>query len=311
MNLLRRWRPFPLLAAALSCASSLVHADVLLEYADAGNACHGDFARVAMSGARMRVEPPPPGDDYAMVYDGAEKLAVTLDARNRSYVEIEMDADALDYQADVMSSTSTMIEKKLAAVTAMNRASANDVSASSDPPMTAKMQRLMEQSMRDMPKEQREQMQNALQGMQVQGMPAMARSEPQIETTSEGRTIGGIACSVQRVMLDGELQREECVAAFDALGLQPAELARLRKSMRNFEALTDSMSKLRIAGISKLPPNSAQPTSIAIERRCYAQGRQTGSATLSVSRPTLAATLFEIPADYQRMDIDATGADER
>jgi len=295
----------------LGFGSGLVHADVLLEYADAGNACHGDFARVAMSGARMRVESPPPNGDYAMVYDGAEKLAVTLDARNRSYAEVEMDADALEYQADVMSSTSTMMEKKLAAVPGMNRPSANDMSAAADPPMTAKMQLLIEQSMRDMPKEQREQMQNALQGMQVPGMPATVRSEPRIETTSERKTIGGITCSVQRVLLDGELQREECVAAFDALGLQPAELARLRKSMRNFEALTDSMSKLRLAGMSQPPPKSAQLTSVAIERRCYAQGRQTGSTTLSVSRPTLAAALFEIPTDYQRMEMGATGPYER
>jgi hypothetical protein len=304
-----------LFTAALVSGVGTAHADALLEYTGANAACHAEFARLAMSGVRLRVETPPPMQNYSMIYDGAEKLAVSLDAEHHSYFEIEMDEDALDYQSDVMSSTSTMIDKKLAVAVPGGMPAITGANATAMPmpgtEQSAQMQALLQKNMEQMPKEQREQMQKALKDMQERGGSgfASAHSPPQTEVTDQTKTIAGIGCSVQRVTQNGALLQEECVAAFDGLGLQPAELKRLQKSLRNFDGLAGAMSKFRVAGISMPKQPSIERRGIVIERRCYANGRETGSTTLRMTRPSLSGSLFEIPAGYQRMDMSGLSRD--
>ena len=103
---------------ALLAGSAAAHADAVLEYSGGDAACHGEFTRLAVEGLSLRVDSPPPQQDMSFVYDAAEKAGVALDHRRKQFFEIEFDDDAIDFQGDVMKSTSHMVDKKIQQVQA-------------------------------------------------------------------------------------------------------------------------------------------------------------------------------------------------
>jgi hypothetical protein len=91
------------LAAAL--ASTLALADTTIRYRVEGT-CNGDFDTVQLKDHWLRADSRQEGADSTMIYDGAEKLGYFIDGRTHTFMQVEMDEDAVDLQKDVMASLS-------------------------------------------------------------------------------------------------------------------------------------------------------------------------------------------------------------
>jgi len=98
-----------LLLCALASASAL--ADNTLSYRSEGG-CTGDFDTVQLKGQWLRVDSRGGGSGGSMIYDHAEKLAYFIDDRSHTYLQTELDEDAVDLQADIMKSLSIRMRKE-------------------------------------------------------------------------------------------------------------------------------------------------------------------------------------------------------
>ncbi len=95
------------LCAGLFLATGAL-ADTTLTYRSDG-ACRGDFDRVELKAQWLRVDAGANGESSSMIYDHAEKLAYFVDNRTHTFMQTELDEDAVDLQADIMKSMRTKI----------------------------------------------------------------------------------------------------------------------------------------------------------------------------------------------------------
>jgi hypothetical protein len=312
------------LCAIILAGASAAHADAVLEYSGSDAECHADFVRVAVQGLSMRIDSAPPAQDMSMVYDAAEKVGVALDHKRKQFFELEFDDDAIDFQSDVMKSTSNMVDKKTQQMqaqmppgrspSAMGRSPSAAVAMDSQERSTEAMdgrerpqvdpklmEQMMQQNMQHMTKEQRAQMETAMKNMRSSGYFG-PQSEPVIEATGERREVGGLACSVERVTQDGALVREDCRTTLDALGLDAADLKRMQRTIQRMQKYADAVTaNLRL--VRKVKRDNADPEHLLVERRCFDQGKPIGDVTLRVRRESAPADWFVTPADYGRMDM--------
>jgi hypothetical protein len=312
------------LCAIILAGASAAHADAVLEYSGSDAECHADFVRVAVQGLSMRIDSAPPALDMSMVYDAAEKVGVALDHKRKQFFELEFDDDAIDFQSDVMKSTSNMVDKKTQQMqaqmppgrspSAMGRSPSAAVAMDSQERSTEAMdgrerpqvdpklmEQMMQQNMQHMTKEQRAQMETAMKNMRSSGYFG-PQSEPVIEATGERREVGGLACSVERVTQDGALVREDCRTTLDALGLDAADLKRMQRTIQRMQKYADAVTaNLRL--VRKVKRDNADPEHLLVERRCFDQGKPIGDVTLRVRRESAPADWFVTPADYGRMDM--------
>ena len=305
------------LGGAISCALLLVcaaaaHAYAVLEYSDSTVDCHADFARVAIQGLSLRIDSAPPSQDISLVYDAAEKVGVALDHKRRQFFEMEYDDDAIDFQSDVMKSTSNMVDRKTEQMVAQLppevRSSMKQQGANNLPQIDPKaMEQMMQQSLQSMPKEQRAQMEAAMKNLRTSGYPGFgSQTEPVIEVTGEKREVNALSCALERVTQDGALVREDCRTTLDALGLEAADLKRLQRAIARMQkfasAITDNLRLAR--GMNR---DHADPQHLLIERRCFEEGKPIGEVTLRVRQQAAPAEWFVTPPGYSRMDMGMHG----
>ena len=295
-----------ILAAALLLGANAARSDAVLEYSGSSADCHADFVRVAVQGLSMRIDSAPPAEDMSMVYDAAEKVGVTLDHKRKQFFELEFDDDAIDFQGDVMKSTSNMIDRKTEQVKAQlppgtMSASPNGM-AQVDPKM---MEQMMQQNMQHMTKEQRAQTEEAMKNLRSSGYFG-PQAEPVIEVTGEKREIGGLTCAVERVTQDGQLVREDCRTTLDAIGIDPADVKRMMRVILRMQKYASTVTaNLRL--VKNAQRDHVDPQHPLVERRCFDQGKPTGDVTLRVRSESLPADWFVRPADYTRLDMGMRG----
>jgi len=315
-----------ILAAALLLGANAARADAVLEYSGSDAGCHADFVRVAVQGLSMRIDSAPPAQDMSMVYDSAEKVGVALDHKRKQFFELEFDDDAIDFQGDVMKSSSNMIDRKTeqlqkqlppgrspSAAEAMDGRErppgAMQPGANGMPQVDPKlMEQMMQQNMQHMTKEQRAQTEEAMKNMRASGYFG-PQSEPVIEATGEKREVAGLACTVERVTQDGQLLREDCRTTLDALGLDPADVKRMLRVIVRMQKYSSAVtSNLRlIKNVSSVRRDNVDPQHPLVERRCFDQGKPSGEVTLRVRNESVPADWFVTPADYSRMDMGMRG----
>jgi len=300
-----------LAAAGLLLCATATHADAVLEYSGSDAGCHADFVRVAVQGLSMRIDSAPPAQDMSMVYDSAEKVGVALDHKRKQFFELEFDDDAIDFQGDVMKSTSNMVDRKTEQMKAQlppgaMQSGSMQPGASGMPQVDPKlMEQMMQQNMEHMTKEQRAQMEEAMKNMRSSGYFG-PQSEPVTEATGEKREIGGLACTVERVTQDGQLLYEDCRTTLDAIGLDPADVKRMQRVILRMQKYANSVTaNLRL--VKSAHRDKVDPQHPLVERRCFDQGKPSGDVTLRVRSETVPADWFVTPPDYSRMDMGMRG----
>jgi len=295
-----------IVAAALLLVANAARADAVLEYSGSDAQCHADFVRVAVQGLSMRIDSAPPAQDMSMVYDSAEKVGVALDHKRKQFFELEFDDDAIDFQGDVMKSTSNMVDRKTEQLQKQLPPGAMQPGASGMPQVDPKMmEQMMQQNMEHMTKEQRAQMEEAMKNMRSSGYFG-PQSEPVTEATGEKREIGGLACTVERVTQDGQLLYEDCRTTLDAIGLDPADVKRMQRVILRMQKYANSVTaNLRL--VKSAHRDKVDPQHPLVERRCFDQGKPSGEVTLRVRSEPLPADWFVTPSDYGRMDMGMRG----
>ena len=295
-----------IVAAVLLLVANAARADAVLEYSGSDAQCHADFVRVAVQGLSMRIDSAPPAQDMSMVYDSAEKVGVALDHKRKQFFELEFDDDAIDFQGDVMKSTSNMVDRKTEQLQKQLPPGAMQPGASGMPQVDPKMmEQMMQQNMEHMTKEQRAQMEEAMKNMRSSGYFG-PQSEPVTEATGEKREIGGLACTVERVTQDGQLLYEDCRTTLDAIGLDPADVKRMQRVILRMQKYANSVTaNLRL--VKSAHRDKVDPQHPLVERRCFDQGKPSGEVTLRVRSEPLPADWFVTPSDYGRMDMGMRG----
>jgi len=90
---------------ALACA------DDTITYRSVGG-CNGDFERIEMKSYFLRVDSGGGGHAGSMIYDHSEKLAYFIDHGSRTFMQTELDEDAIDLQGDIMKSLRTKMRRE-------------------------------------------------------------------------------------------------------------------------------------------------------------------------------------------------------
>ena len=93
-----------MLVAGAACA------DETLTYRSTGG-CAGDFERVELQGLFLRVDGGG-ASGGSMIYDHGEKLAYFIDNASHTFLETEMDEDAVDLQSDITKSMRIRMRKE-------------------------------------------------------------------------------------------------------------------------------------------------------------------------------------------------------
>jgi hypothetical protein len=317
------------------------NADVTLAYETNGHDCHGDFDRLQLKGAALRVDSNMGGRDGSFVYDGIEKLAYALDHREHRFMQVEVDEDAAEFNADRMASVQKMMRNQTgvdpfeqarslcpgaasgdakpgqpvncaaAGGTQSPAAASAKAPAANMPAMSAQnmqaMQQLMQQQMAKMTPEQRERMQR---GMAASGfgptasMPALAESDRDVGPAR----VGDIACTRRQRLRGDEVVREECLTSLAGLNLAAADNARITRIAAVLARWRDSMLPAGFATARRGPSFE----NVIVERVCFAAGAESGRATLRVSAAPVADSEFVVPPPgYAPMSMGMPGEPAR
>jgi len=100
-----------MLACVLAALPAIALADDTITYRSEGG-CNGDFERIEMKSSFLRVDSGNGGHAGSMIYDHSEKLAYFIDHGSHSFMQTELDEDAIDLQGDIMKSLRTKMRKQ-------------------------------------------------------------------------------------------------------------------------------------------------------------------------------------------------------
>jgi hypothetical protein len=99
-----------LIAIAGLVFAGAAYADDTLTYRSTG-VCTGDFERIELKDLYLRVDGGG-ASGGSMIYDHGEKLAYFIDNGSRTFIETEMDEDAVDLQSDITKSMRVRMRKE-------------------------------------------------------------------------------------------------------------------------------------------------------------------------------------------------------
>ena len=100
-----------MLACVLAALPAIALADDTITYRSEGG-CNGDFERIEMKSSFLRVDSGNGGHAGSMIYDHSEKVAYFIDHGSHSFMQTELDEDAIDLQGDIMKSLRTKMRKQ-------------------------------------------------------------------------------------------------------------------------------------------------------------------------------------------------------
>jgi len=209
---------------------------------------------------RMRVEVTDPnGSPQTIIFDGAKQVLWIIDPAKKSYIEMtKADADAL---AGQMSAATTQ----------------------------------MQEMMKNMPPDQRAQMEAMMRG---RGMPAAPAAPSKTEYRKVGADrVGKWACDKYDGALNNQKTTEVCTVAPSALGLAAADFEVSKQMSEFFGKLVpqgaDNMFKI----------GGAEPTEfsgIPVRRISSVGQAQTVTEVTDVARQTFPESTFAVPAGFQK-----------
>lgn len=157
----------------------------------------------------------------------------------------------------------------------------------------------MQEQMKNMPPEQRAQMEKMMGGMKMPGMSAQP-SVFDARDTGKSDTVEGRKCRIWQLSQDGALIDEMCVVAFSSL---PGK-EDMQKTMKE---LAEAFS-----GMSRATPGAADQIKVRnsvngypVRSRPYINGKPQGVETVlqSWTETNIPASRFDIPAGYKKKDL--------
>ena len=298
------------LSTALLAAPALAFAGATVTYDTSGNDCLPEPAGLRVSGVRVRMDlRPMSGVEQSMLYDVVEQTMVYLDHTNKTQFLMETDRDATDFQADVASATVRSVDKEMAKAQAQMDESCRQMEAQGFKcPQMPDMTKMMGGDIDTIMKQQQEMYANMDPKMLERAGVDVAEVQAQLEETRKAvsgpagvereagtDTIGGRSCKVFEYRDGEQLTDWRCEAEPAALGIGERDArglaAALKDLLRYGKAFAALQERFGTKSRSDVP-------GIVLERRCYANGSETGRATARIATGELDDSLFEIPPGY-------------
>lgn len=262
-------------------------ADISLVYPQQPQ-CQSKLSAIQLSGSRMRIDSVMQGRKYTMLFDGMEDIITSLDHSDHNFHQTEVDEDALDYNADVMSSTGNFMGNQMKA-----------------------MQAQMEQQCAQMEKQGISCANMSDLTAMMQSAQTMAAGQiPVIEIKPSGKvqTVAGMICKTFDRYENGRRSSEECYIEPKDLLMPEKDKKYLLRNMKVMHRFAKSMTGLTDKLMVGKNKSSEQPDpadrDILLSQRCFAaDDRESGWIEAEISNATIDAGNFEIPPGYQRMNL--------
>ena len=327
-------------------ATAVANADVTLDYQTSGHDCRGDFERMRVKGPALRVDSNMGGREGSFVYDGIEKLAYALDHRQHQFVQLEVDEDAAEFNADRMASLQKMVRNQTgvdpfeqaralcpgianadakpgqpvncaAAVGSQSSAQAGAPApgapasgrAASTPGMSAENMQAMQQLMQQqMAKMTPEQRERMQRGMAASGLAGYGAMAGAPALPESDRDLGPATVAGIACTRRQHLRGDEIVREECLTSLAGLKLA-----------AADSARIARMAGVmarwrdSMMPGGAASRRgpaidNVVVERVCYTGAAESGRATLRIAATPIADAEFVVPPPgYSQMGMGLPG----
>jgi len=314
-------------ALGLLLCAGMAEAATVLAYRHEG-ACPTEFDRMTIDGLRLRTDMSVDGFAMTTLVDDGEQLMHQVMHDSRTYMTMESDDDAVDFNSDVARSTLLHARRRVQAVTGldhaqvMEQARAAQVAACpemadlgyGDPDYPEAAARCAERMAAAVAADAPASRAEALSRPRARGQDRRPAAAPPAWTTTTRERDGvaieqdGHRCTVERIRRGGTVLREDCLADVDALGLEPRAVRRLARLAKVGEGLG--------AGVVDLHPEmqqdlrAGQPT-ISLRRTCYSEGKPVGHATLGIrTGVAVEPSQFELPAGYEPLQLGADAQDD-
>lgn len=314
--------------ASLALACGAAHAATVLEYRHEGE-CATDFERMAIDGLRMRIDMSVEGIEMTSLVDDDEQLMHQVMHDSRTYMTMESDDDAVDFNSDVARSTVFHAQRQVQAVTGMDndaviaQARATQIAACPEmaalgfgdpdyPEAASRCAEKMSAAAQSARPSRRDAVAlaggRAYAGAGAGAAPARTNAAPtRWSTTTLDRDaaathVEGRSCTLERIRRGPAVLREDCLAPVDSLALEPRAVRRLARLAKVGEGLG--------AGVADLHPEmreesrSGVPT-ISLRRTCYRDGSAVGKAVLQIRTDVAVdSAQFELPAGYVPLHVE-------
>jgi len=312
------------LLAAFVLAGATANAATVLEYTHERD-CATDFERMTISGLHARIDVRMDGISLSTLFDDDEQLMHQLMHDTRTYLTMESDDDAVDFNSDVGRSVSIHAEKRTRAATGMDSAQGmaafRDAQVAAcpemagigfaDPDYAEAAQRCAGKMANAMPARDSDRRRFVAGRARQQTLPSPASAAkgsgttPKWSTTRTERaaapeSIGEHACTRERIMRGDVVLREDCMAALDSLGLDARAQRRLARIVKVGKGMSEGIASLH----PELETDRDRPPAVSLERTCYRDGAGSGTARLQIhGDATPDAATFEIPPGYEPMQM--------
>ena len=322
---------FRLAALVLLLSSAPAGAATVLDY-DVEGECGTDFDTMTFDGLQARVDATHGGESTSTIFDDEEQMMYFVMHGSRSFMTMESDDDAVDFQGDVGRSSMIYAEKQTEKVTGvdmqalMAQAMSSQIAACpelaemgfNDPDYAdaaakcaEKMQKQYTAQSGPQQIEGAREMSRRMSGRDgarggsgAAPVPEMRWSTTETTRTGERAEIAGVACEREATRRGEALLQEQCVAPLEALPLEPSAKRRLDRMTKIGKGMSAGMME-RMPGAAAAQPE--QPV-VALQRTCWRDGRRTGSATLRIdSGAAVEASTFIVPREYKPIGMGAPG----
>lgn len=320
------------LLVALASAFGATQAATLLEYRHEGD-CATDFERMAIDGLRMRIDMRVEDVEMTSLIDDEEQLMHQVMHDSRTYMTMESDDDAVDFNRDVARSTLFHAQRQVQAVTGMDnrqvidQARATQITACPEmaglgfgdpdyPDAASRCAEKMSAAAQSARPSRRDTVAlaggRAYAGAGVGAAPARTHAAPTrwstttLDRDASATRVEGRSCTLERIRRGPTVLREDCLAPVDSLALEPRAVRRLARLAKVGEGLG--------AGVADLHPELEQehregPPTISLRRTCHREGKAVGTALLHIRTDVAIDPVeFELPAGYAPLQVEMPSA---
>lgn len=212
----------------------------------------------------MRMESQIGDDIYVAIFNAEKEVLYNIDMKKKSYVMITK--SDLEKIGDKMNNVNKMLEEK----------------------------------MKDLPKEQREMMKKMMQ----KNMPKQdaAKDEKSYSLAGQDEKIGSWSCDKYRVKENGEIIKDVWVTNWKDSGLRDEYKTVLKSMERFFNFFTDQLGN-KVKSQSLNFDFSLADKGIPVKTVYYTNGKENGSSMVKeIKEEELPYSLFIVPADFEKTD---------
>lgn len=162
----------------------------------------------------------------------------------------------------------------------------------------------MEAQMKNMPPEQRKQVEAMMARRGAPGGAAPALPDLSFAATGQHGKFNGIACDMYNVTNAGKMFEIDCIAPWGSLGLTKADFAVFQKFAEAFAATMGSPAASAAGTHQQLHRYPGFPI---VRTRTAGDGSKREETVKSIKKGSIDSAVFAIPAGYQKADITSMG----